>query len=251
MKKLFLFSLFMMITAFLFAQSTRDIVTLKNGSIIKGLIVEYTAGEEGQIKIKTGDGSLLVYPSSEVVKMTKESSSDTVKNTKATIKKEGEFELNDYGTGQFSIGVAIGGGGIIGAPVQFHVNPKITLEAGLFYRPVALTSDYSDDIEFKGSLLFSGGANLYLNKFYKKSKDKIKRNGVAIKAGRSFGNYSQSFFMVGWANEGFRKGNVSNSLVFELGLGILNSNFSDEYSFYEPETSPLVYWKIHWNFYTD
>ena len=52
-----------------FSVSARDILSLKNGSVIKGELIEAT-GE--QVKFKTADGSLWVYGMSEVISVTKE-----------------------------------------------------------------------------------------------------------------------------------------------------------------------------------
>lgn len=51
------------------AQKTKDVLYLKNGSIIYGKLVE--AGSES-FKLKTADGSLMIYPSQEVEKLTRE-----------------------------------------------------------------------------------------------------------------------------------------------------------------------------------
>ncbi len=50
--------------------SKRDVVYLKNGSIIKGEIIEQIMGES--VKIQTADGSIFIYKSAEVEKITKE-----------------------------------------------------------------------------------------------------------------------------------------------------------------------------------
>jgi hypothetical protein len=52
------------------SQVLRDMVHLKNGSIIKCQIIEQVVGES--IKIKTSDGSIIVYKMDEVLKITKE-----------------------------------------------------------------------------------------------------------------------------------------------------------------------------------
>lgn len=52
------------------AQNYQEVVYLKNGSIIKGTVIEQEIG--GNIKIKTADGSLFVYKMDEVQKITKE-----------------------------------------------------------------------------------------------------------------------------------------------------------------------------------
>ena len=51
-------------------QNLKDVVYLKNGSIIKGIIIEQTPGKS--IKIQTKDGSVFVYEISEIDKMVKE-----------------------------------------------------------------------------------------------------------------------------------------------------------------------------------
>lgn len=58
-------------TMALFAQNVGvDVVHLKNGSVIRGLIIEQVPAK--QIKVKTSDGSIFVYQMSEIEKMTKD-----------------------------------------------------------------------------------------------------------------------------------------------------------------------------------
>lgn len=61
---------FLLVSVLAYAQQWVEVVYLKNGSIIRGTIVEQTIGES--IKIQTADGSLFVYPMDEVSKITKE-----------------------------------------------------------------------------------------------------------------------------------------------------------------------------------
>ena len=58
---------FLLTSVITFAQQLVEVVYLKNGSIIRGTIVEQTIGES--IKIQTADGSLFVYPVDEVIKI--------------------------------------------------------------------------------------------------------------------------------------------------------------------------------------
>jgi hypothetical protein len=71
-----------------YAQQYEDVVYLKNGSVIHGIIIENVVGES--IKIKTKDGNLFVFKMDEIDKMTKEEivikKQDTVKVTKDTLK---------------------------------------------------------------------------------------------------------------------------------------------------------------------
>ena len=73
MKKLFsliIASFLVVITFNLYAQDYDDVVYLKNGSVIRGVIIEQVPNES--LKIQTKDGNLFVYKFSEVQKMTKE-----------------------------------------------------------------------------------------------------------------------------------------------------------------------------------
>lgn len=49
---------------------TRDVVMLKNGSILKGTLVDFS--DSSGVRIKLADGSLLVYAMSEVLRITKD-----------------------------------------------------------------------------------------------------------------------------------------------------------------------------------
>ena len=71
MKKLLLSIMLIMASFVMFAQGTyKEVVYLKNGSIIKGVVLEQVPNES--IKIQTADGSIFVYPMSEVEKIAKE-----------------------------------------------------------------------------------------------------------------------------------------------------------------------------------
>lgn len=85
MKK-FLCTLTLLISFYSLSQNqTRDVVYLKNGSIIKGTITEMNPSEN--LKIKTSDGSLFVYAMSEVLKMEKEEfvGQETNQNTSSSV----------------------------------------------------------------------------------------------------------------------------------------------------------------------
>ena len=57
---------------FCMAQEVQEVVYLKNGSIIKGTVIEQVPGK--LLKIQTNDGSIFAYEMSEVEKITKEQS---------------------------------------------------------------------------------------------------------------------------------------------------------------------------------
>jgi hypothetical protein len=69
MKKIIFLSILLIITGFqLYSQRTRDVLYLKNGSIINSTLMEIT---DNQYKIRTADGSIFVFPAAEVDKYVK------------------------------------------------------------------------------------------------------------------------------------------------------------------------------------
>ena len=92
---------------FVSAKDFREVVYLKNGSIIKGIILEQIPNET--IKIETSDGSVWVFQMSEVLKITKEFSS---RNSTMRMNRHGErdeFKTNGY-KGFVDVGGAFGVG---------------------------------------------------------------------------------------------------------------------------------------------
>ncbi len=80
MKQITFIFIFVFISTCLFSQETKDIVYLKNGSVIKGEITEMIPNEH--IKIKTADGSLFVYSFTEIEKTEKQEIAPTFRNVK-------------------------------------------------------------------------------------------------------------------------------------------------------------------------
>ena len=83
--------LIVLLTAFILswnaaAQSYVDCLYLKNGSIIKGVILEQSLS--GPVKIQTKDGNVFVYPISDVLKITKEEQQSEIKS--------GYVQINPY-----------------------------------------------------------------------------------------------------------------------------------------------------------
>ena len=60
----------LLMTSTAVAQETQDVVYLKNGSIIRGVVIEQVPGKS--IKIRTGDGSVFVYNMDDIARITKE-----------------------------------------------------------------------------------------------------------------------------------------------------------------------------------
>lgn len=72
------------------AQSLQEVVYLKNGSIIRGTVIEQKPNES--IKIQTADGSVFVYAINEVSKITKEA--PITQTTNSTIEADTSYGWN-------------------------------------------------------------------------------------------------------------------------------------------------------------
>src|SRR6185295_6740865 len=70
MKKLLLLFALLIIVSGAIAQATRDVIYLKNGSIIKGTITEQNPPTD--LKIEMANGNIITYKYDEIEKITKE-----------------------------------------------------------------------------------------------------------------------------------------------------------------------------------
>ena len=80
---------------------TIDVVHLKNGSIIKGIVIETIPNET--IKIETADGSIFVYPFDEVERMEKVEVISKKPTTKVKLKSRSTATMLAIGTGFFAL----------------------------------------------------------------------------------------------------------------------------------------------------
>lgn len=85
-KALLIITMLMGISLYTFAQGYVDVVYLKNGSIIRGHVIEQTPNKD--LKIKTYDGSIFVYEMSEVEKIKKEEKSFNRRSGRVSNKPE-------------------------------------------------------------------------------------------------------------------------------------------------------------------
>lgn len=113
MKKIFFAVIILIIISLqLSAQNTRDVVYLKNGSVIYGTLTEI---QDNQYKIKGSDGSLFIFPSEDVDKYIRDEPALTARKTEG-------------------FGIALEGGFLIGpqsdeypAPFSFNATGTYTL----------------------------------------------------------------------------------------------------------------------------
>ncbi|WP_443938245.1 hypothetical protein [Pedobacter sp. MW01-1-1] len=102
MKKYLIVLLFSLITSLTFGQSQyQDVVYLKNGSILRGIIIEQIPNKS--LKIETADKNVFVYQFDEIDKITKEQAKNQSKNsTYSTNFKKGYKGIAEVG---YQIGV--------------------------------------------------------------------------------------------------------------------------------------------------
>lgn len=91
MKRLFTLLLGLFVAVCAFCQQLDDVVYLKNGSIIHGIVIEQVPGES--LKIQTSDGSVFVYKMADVEKITKE---QTQANNNAGVSYDDELSVNTF-----------------------------------------------------------------------------------------------------------------------------------------------------------
>jgi hypothetical protein len=149
MKKLIFIIAFLQAVFCAYAQqSSQDVLYLKNGSIIRGTIIEQVPNKS--LKIQTADGSVFVYSIEEVEKITKEvATTNSTETTKSFAKTSGYVGIIEashlvyvgkYSTGSLSgfrfvnaiqtssavslglgAGLNFGSGGAIEAPLFFDL----------------------------------------------------------------------------------------------------------------------------------
>ncbi|MDY4789135.1 MAG: hypothetical protein SO179_01015 [Bacteroidales bacterium] len=129
MKKYLALLLFALITTVSFGQSNyQDVVYLKNGSIIKGTIIEQVPNKS--IKIETADRSVFAYQMDEIEKLTKEviqgKSGGSLSNSGLQSGYKGIVELGyqigtgDYGMDRLKLNIING----------YQINPYFSLGFG-------------------------------------------------------------------------------------------------------------------------
>jgi hypothetical protein len=244
MKQITLIFIFVLISSALFAQNTEDLVYLKNGSVIKGQITEIIPDKH--VKIETNGGSLLVYSFAEIEKIEKNKIDDSTPPVYAK-GENNEGIFSDY-YNQSSLGVAIGGGGLLGLTYRYFLTEKNGIEGGIFYRP-GFYEDYYLEYKATSGAMFTFGPVFYL-KAYENRKAKIKKNGISVKVGVSpLGKMNELFGTVNWVHDTYRPESKNRYLSFELGAGaIYRYEIPSDASADLSTTAPLIYLKLNWFF---
>lgn len=109
----------LLVTVFVSAQQNNlvDVVYLKNGSIIRGIIMEQVPNE--LIKLQTADGNLFVYQTSEIEKIIKETPTNQSKNSLVFGEKKSNQRRGYIG---LSVGPSFALGDLSDLPVGVALN---------------------------------------------------------------------------------------------------------------------------------
>ena len=111
MKKILLVCLVMLfgVTRGVFAQNLEEVVYLKNGSVIRGSIVEQIPNES--VKIQTRDGNIFVYRIDEIQKIVKEQPVNSYRSAGyAHQHRACDIERGYFGVINFGYEIGVGGG---------------------------------------------------------------------------------------------------------------------------------------------
>jgi len=162
-----------------------------------------------------------------------------------------------YFGGLFSIGVSVGGGGLVNIPLRIFPTEKFAFELTPGLKPAI---DLNNDKVYLNIALV-GGLTYYFTKDYIQYKNKVRMNGLFIKGGGSFGGrYNEILFGAGWTYERFKVVNQNRSFNIELGFGMIRLKDMDYYlyesgsSLYEGTAEeffwqPALFWRIAWHFF--
>jgi len=187
MKKIHLFMLVvfsLLLSASVFAAEYQDVVYLKNGSVIKGIITEQIPNES--VTIETADGNVFVYKYSEVKKFTKEH-----KKGVSGKKFSGKDSEND---GAFIINVL----GLLQFGPQFEIEKK--LGGNLFIVGAARLHGFglTTHLLWPSTTLLSGAVGLGL-KYFINSDDNP--NALFLGFQEQFGYTSSRYSDSGYASD--------------------------------------------------
>jgi hypothetical protein len=247
-------------------QNKQDVVYLKNGSIIRGIITEQIPNVS--IKIETADGSIFVLKVDEIENVAKEELQPVNNEVKPTPEITPVVDVKDYGS-HFSMGVSMGGGGIIGMPIRMFLHRNIPFEVAVQLHPILFIQATNNNgttslssIQLYPDVLFTGEFDFFFSRKYVPNK-RVRLSGMFIKGGYAYGSRFDGYMgALGWQYERFKINHKNNSFSFGLGAGLMvlddkearphlvNNGYS--YNWDRPQEyyyKPMLYWRVAWNFF--
>lgn len=215
------------------AQNYQDVVYLKNGSIVRGVIVEQQPNV--LLKVKTGDGSLFVFQMAEVEKMTKEEIVDRrYRNSDAFLYDSRPYKKRTYTDDMHGYCGFVE----VGTIVNFRASGIIIARGG-FSVSTSHGYRFNPHLFFGGGLALdyhSAGARLFIPVFVDFRTDFLDRNispVFDVKVGYSLGSKTSETVNPGvYFNPSFgvRFGlNHRASLAVMLGYNMQQQVYGEEY----------------------
>ncbi len=236
--KTFALLVFLLISTFTFAQEANlDVIYLKDGTVLKGKIVERL--EDGAIKMVMSNGREIIISMREVKQV--------------TIEGIGTNPV-DYG-GKTAFGFSLfGESNFLGAHFRLMAAKELFLDMSAQPELKALTNRFNNDVVFGANLLLCGEVNYFLNRFYKERKQKVRANGLFLNASYAFGDYETTRVNGGWCSEYFRLNRFKRGFLLHLGMGLNVNHWVDDplnYAYIKdiPKVQPTGYFRIQWNFF--
>ncbi|MDQ3191109.1 MAG: hypothetical protein M3Q58_05910 [Bacteroidota bacterium] len=217
------------ISANSFGQSHQDVVYLKNGSILRGMIIEQVPNKS--LKIQTADGNVFAYNMDEIEKISREQSHITYSRDKIEYqsKSESVYILSEFTKGFATVERGLGSMTRFTTIVGYRISPNLSGGIGFGYVNYRAIVTYHKvapifvDIRatvlktrFSPYIYFNGGYSIGLIKNTGYRSDNDVKGGKLLEGGIGF------------------KHHFTNNLAITIGTGLCNQIIEDsidEYSY--------------------
>jgi len=236
--KVFPLFAFLLLSAVATAQQLdTDVIYLKDGSILKGKIIERM--EDGAIKMEMTNGREIIISMREVKQV--------------TIQGIGT-NPTDYG-GKTAFGFSLfGESNFIGAHFRVRAAEELYLNFSVQPELKLLVNRFNNEGKLGTNIVLGGEGNYFLKRFYKERKQKVRANGLFFNASHALGDYETTRFNAGWCSEYFRLNRFKRGFLLCLGLGYNINHWVDDplnYAYIKDvsKLQPTPYFRIQWNFF--
>ncbi len=213
-----------------------DIIYLKDGSMLKGQIIERT--NDGAIKMLLENGREITVSMREVNQVTVEGIGT---NTA------------DYG-GKTAFGLGIIGDGGIEGHFRFKADEELIIDLSIQPDFTQLVNDITNESRFEGGLGVGAELNYFFGRRFKETKQKVRANGLFLRGARGFNEYTSTKLNFGWVSEYFRLNRFKRGFQLNLGLGYQINHWLDDpknqvYSENRKKYQLGPYLRLQWNFF--
>ena len=212
-----------------FAQEWQDVLYLKNGSVIRGVLIEQIPNVS--VKIQTSDGSVFVYEMGDVEKMAKEQKQKTEKEKKTAEK----LKYPNYGYRCILSGAevfihSVAEGFSLSMIHGMQITPKIFVGGGLGIQRIKIYDDANPNLYTYGCI------PIFTNMRYDMVKGSFSPF-MDLRLGLQFGGLDGFYFS---PSVGCRFGHFNLSLGVETKQCIYHEKKQKDWGFYETQKSITV-----------